>query len=60
MALSRSRSARQHSAGAWDGTAPLVDRLTGHGNPAGKEQCLDVPRAEAQPVVEPHAVAENL
>ena len=40
--------------------APLADRLIGHGNPAGKEPFLDVPIAEAKPVIEPHAVADHL
>jgi hypothetical protein len=40
--------------------APLPDRLIGHGNPAGKEPFLDVPIAEAKPVIEPRAVADHL
>jgi hypothetical protein len=40
--------------------APLADRLIGHGNPACKEQFFDIPIAEAEPLIEPYAVAGDL
>jgi hypothetical protein len=39
---------------------PLADRLIRHDNPACKEQFFDIPIAEAEPVIEPDAVADNL
>jgi hypothetical protein len=40
--------------------APLADGLIGYGNPTGQEQLFDIPIAEAEPKVEPHAMANDL
>jgi hypothetical protein len=39
---------------------PLPDRLIGDDNATDKEQLFDIPVTEAEPVVQPDAVADDL
>ncbi len=40
--------------------APLSDGFVGDADPPGQEQLFHIPVAEAEPVVQPHAMADNL
>ena len=39
---------------------PLPDRLVGNDDPALGQKIFDVAEAQAEPIVEPHSVADNL
>ena len=43
-----------------EGQAPLPDRFVRDGNPALREEILDVPKTEAESVVQPHGVGDDL
>ena len=43
-----------------EGQAPVPTRLVGHGNAALGEEVLDVPKTEAEPVLQPHCVTDDL
>ena len=40
--------------------APPVNRFGGHHNPTDEEQLFDIPLAQAEAIVEPDLVADNL